>query len=156
MAIQKITKSLSTADALNARGWFIVDAQDVVLGRLATRVANVLRGKHRPSYTPHVDCGDFVVVINAGKVKLTGNKLAGKLYWRHSGFPGGISSRTAGEQMKRAPEEVIRKAVVGMLPRNRLGRQLATKLKIYAGAEHPHAAQQPEPMVIDPILTRVS
>ncbi len=148
MAIQKVTKSLSVEEGLEARKWFIVDADDQVLGRLATRVATVLRGKHRPTFTPHVDCGDFIVVVNAEKVKLTGNKAADKRYWRHSGFPGGIYSRTAAEVLERKPEDVIRKAVEGMLPRNRLGRQLAKKLKIYAGEQHPHSAQRPEPLAV--------
>ncbi|MFT4571156.1 MAG: large subunit ribosomal protein L13 [Hyphomicrobiaceae bacterium] len=148
MAIQKVTKSLSVEEALAARQWHIVDADDEVLGRLATKVATVLRGKHRATFTPHVDCGDFVVVINAEKVKLTGNKAADKLYWRHSGFPGGIYSRTAAEVLERKPEDLIRKAVEGMLPTNRLGRQLAKKLKIYAGTEHPHTAQRPEPLAV--------
>jgi large subunit ribosomal protein L13 len=148
MAIQKVTKSLSVEQGLEARKWYIVDADDLVLGRLATRIATVLRGKHRPTFTPHVDCGDFVVVINAEKVKLTGNKVAAKRYWRHSGFPGGIYSRTAAEVLQRKPEDVIRKAVEGMLPNNRLGRQLAKKLKIYAGTQHPHSAQRPEPLAL--------
>ena len=144
--MQKITKSLSVEDARAARRWYIVDAQDLVLGRLATSVANALRGKNNPAFTPHVDCGDFVVVINAEKIKLTGTKLDNKHYYRHSGFPGGIRSRTAGEMLEKQPEQVLTKAVVGMLPKNRLGRQLAKKLKIYVGAEHPHAAQQPQPL----------
>lgn len=148
MAIEKVTKSLTTEEALAARKWFIVDADDQVLGRLATRIATVLRGKHRATFTPHVDCGDFVVVVNAKTVKLTGNKAADKRYWRHSGFPGGIYSRTAAEVLERQPEEVLRKAVVGMLPKNRLGRQLAKKLKIYAGTEHPHSAQQPQTLEV--------
>lgn len=148
MAIQRVTKSLSVEEGLEARKWFIVDADDEVLGRLATQVATVLRGKHRPTFTPHVDCGDFVVVVNAEKIKLTGNKAAAKRYWRHSGFPGGIYSRTAEEVLERKPEDLIRKAVEGMLPRNRLGRQLAKKLKIYAGEQHPHSAQRPEPLAV--------
>jgi len=141
--IQKVTKSLSVEDARLQRKWFLVDAEGQTLGRLAARIAAALRGKNNPAFTPHVDCGDFVVVINAERVRLTGNKLAGKMYYRHSGFPGGVNEETAGALLARRPEEVIRRAVVGMLPHNRLGRQLATKLKIYAGAEHPHTAQQP-------------
>jgi large subunit ribosomal protein L13 len=141
--IQKVTKSLTVEEARRDRKWYLVDAEGQTLGRLATRIAAALRGKNNPAFTPHVDCGDFVVVINAERVRLTGNKLAGKMYYRHSGFPGGISEETAGTLLARRPEEVIRRAVVGMLPHNRLGRQLATKLKVYAGPEHPHAAQQP-------------
>jgi large subunit ribosomal protein L13 len=146
--MQKVTKSLSVEEGRSGRKWFVVDASDQVLGRLAARVAHVLRGKHNPAFTPHVDCGDVVVVINADRIRLTGRKLEQKTYYRHSGFPGGIYSRTAAEMMAATPEEVVRKAVVGMLPHNRLGRQLATKLKIYAGPEHPHVAQQPEPMAL--------
>jgi large subunit ribosomal protein L13 len=130
------------------RDWFVVDAEGKTLGRLATRIANTLRGKHKPEYTPHIDTGDFVIVINAEKVAVTGNKLRDKLYWRHSGYPGGIRSRTLGEMLERRPEEVIRKAVRGMLPRNRLARKQLTKLKIYAGPDHPHAAQQPTEMEV--------
>jgi large subunit ribosomal protein L13 len=130
------------------RGWYVVDAENKTLGRLATQIADVLRGKRKPTYTPHVDVGDFVIVVNAEKVAVTGDKREKKLYWRHSGYPGGIKSRTLGEQLQRRPEEVIRKAVKGMLPRNRLARQQLRKLKVYAGPEHPHAAQQPKPMEI--------
>jgi large subunit ribosomal protein L13 len=131
------------------RDWYVVDAEAKTLGRLATQIANVLRGKHKPTYTPHVDVGDFVVVINAEKVSVTGKKLQDKRYWRHSGYPGGIRSRTLGEMLERRPEEVLRKAVKGMLPRNRLARQQLTKLKIYAGPEHPHQAQKPETLEIE-------
>jgi large subunit ribosomal protein L13 len=141
--IQKVTKSLSVEESRQARKWYLVDAEGQTLGRLASRVAAALRGKNNPAFTPHVDCGDFVVVVNAERVRLTGNKLAGKIYYRHSGFPGGVNEETAAALLARRPEEVIRRAVVGMLPHNRLGRQLATKLKIYAGPEHPHMAQQP-------------
>jgi large subunit ribosomal protein L13 len=130
------------------RTWYVVDAQGLTLGRLATQIAETLRGKRKPEYTPHVDTGDFVVVINAEKIHVTGNKLADKRYYRHSGYPGGIRSRTLGEMLERRPEEVIRIAVKGMLPRNRLARKQITKLKVYAGPEHPHAAQQPTPMEI--------
>ena len=128
------------------RTWYVVDAQGQTLGRLATQIAETLRGKRKPEYTPHVDTGDFVVVINAEKIHVTGNKLADKRYYRHSGYPGGIRSRTLAEMLERRPEEVIRKAVKGMLPRNRLARQQLTKLKVYAGPDHPHVAQKPEPM----------
>ncbi len=145
--MQKVTKSLSKEAATAARSWKIVDAEGQSLGRLAARVASALRGKNNPAFTPHVDCGDFVVVVNAEKVRLTGNKANGKIYFRHSGFPGGINEESAGALLVRRPEEVIRRAVTGMLPHNRLGRQLATKLKVYAGAEHPHTAQNPAPLV---------
>ena len=131
------------------RNWLIVDASGKTLGRLATQIADALRGKRKPTYTPHVDTGDFVVVINCEKVAVTGNKRAEKRYYRHSGYPGGIRSRTLEEQLQRRPEEVIRHAVKGMVPRTRLGRKQLTKLKIYAGPEHPHQAQQPKPMEIE-------
>lgn len=130
------------------RNWYVVDANGKTLGRLATQIADTLRGKRKPTYTPHVDGGDFVVVINAEKIAVTGNKLADKRYYRHSGYPGGIRSRTLAEMLERRPEEVIRKAVKGMLPRNRLARQQLTKLKVYAGPDHPHAAQKPEKLEI--------
>ena len=131
------------------RGWFVVDAEGKTLGRLATQIADVLRGKRKPTYTPHVDVGDFVIVVNAEKIAVTGKKLSDKRYYRHSGYPGGIRHRTLGEMLERQPEEVIRKAVKGMLPRNRLARQQLTKLKVYAGPEHPHRAQKPEPLEIE-------
>jgi large subunit ribosomal protein L13 len=131
------------------RRWYVVDAEGRTLGRLATQIADTLRGKGKPEYTPHVDTGDFVVVVNAEKVAVTGKKLDEKRYYRHSGYPGGIRSRTLREQLDRQPAEVLRKAVKGMLPRNRLARQQLTKLKIYAGPEHPHAAQAPEPMKVE-------
>ena len=126
------------------RLWYVVDADGQTLGRLATQIADTLRGKGKPQYTPHVDTGDFVVVVNAEKIAVTGNKLDQKRYYRHSGYPGGLRSRTLREQLGRRPEEVLRAAVKGMLPRNRLARQQINKLKIYAGPEHPHAAQSPE------------
>jgi large subunit ribosomal protein L13 len=128
------------------RRWYLVDAEGKTLGRLATQIADTLRGKHKAEYTPHVDTGDFVVVVNAERIHVTGNKLEQKRYWRHTGYPGGIKSRTLAEMLDRRPEEVIRKAVKGMLPRNRLARRQLTKLKVYAGPDHPHAAQQPKPM----------
>jgi large subunit ribosomal protein L13 len=130
------------------RGWQIVDAEGKTLGRLATQIANVLRGKNKPTYTPHVDVGDFVIVVNAEKVAVTGDKREKKLYWRHSGYPGGIRSRTLGDLLEKRPEEVIRKAVKGMLPRNRLARQQLRKLKVYAGPEHPHQAQKPQQLEV--------
>ena len=125
------------------RNWLLVDASGKTLGRLATQIADALRGKRKPTYTPHVDTGDFVVVVNAEKIAVTGNKLDQKMYYRHSGYPGGLKERSLREQLDRRPTEVLRKAVKGMLPRNRLGRAQLTKLKIYAGAEHPHEAQAP-------------
>jgi large subunit ribosomal protein L13 len=130
------------------RDWLVVDATGQTLGRLATRIADALRGKNKPEYTPHVDTGDFVIVVNAEKISVTGNKLADKKYYRHSGYPGGLKVRTLAEQLERRPEEVIRKAVKGMLPRNRLARKQITKLKVYAGPEHPHVAQKPQTMEI--------
>jgi len=128
------------------RNWLIVDAKDQRLGRLATRIADNLRGKTKPVYTPHIDTGDFVVVINASRIAVTGRKMDNKIYYRHTGYPGGLKQRTLAEMMKKKPEEVIRLAVKGMLPKNRLGRAQLKKLKIYAGPEHPHAAQNPEEM----------
>jgi len=125
-----------------------VDAEGRIVGRLATQIANILRGKHKPTFTPHVDGGDFVVVVNAAKVRLSGRKLEGKIYYRHSGYPGGLRQTTAGRVLRERPERVLRSAIVGMLPKNRLGRQLATKIKIYRGADHPHAAQQPEQLAL--------
>jgi len=126
------------------RKWYVVDAEGQTLGRLASQVAMILRGKHRPTYTPHVDTGDHVIIINAEKIHLTGKKLQNKKYYRHSGYPGGIKSVTAGDLLDRHPERVIKAAVWGMIPHNTLGRQIIKKLKIYAGAEHPHQAQMPE------------
>ena len=137
-------KTYVATPADRQRDWYVVDAEGQTLGRLATRIADALRGKRKPEYTPHVDTGDFVVVVNAEKIHVTGNKLEQKRYWRHSGYPGGIKSRTLAEMLDRRPEEVIRKAVKGMLPRNRLARQQLTKLKVYAGPDHPHAAQKPQ------------
>ena len=132
-----------------ARDWYVVDADGQTLGRLATQIADTLRGKRKPQYTPHVDTGDFVVVVNAEKIAVTGDKLDSKIYYRHSGYPGGLRQRTLREQLERRPEEVIRKAVKGMLPRNRLARAQLTKLKIYAGPEHPHEAQAPKPLPLE-------
>ena len=129
------------------RNWFVVDLEGKVLGRAAAEIARVLRGKHKAIYTPSVDTGDFVVVLNADKVKLTGNKLAAKMYHRHTGFPGGIRSISAEKLLQSKPEELIKKAVKGMLPKNKLGRQMFRKLKVYAGAEHPHAAQKPKELL---------
>ena len=128
------------------QSWYLVDAEGETLGRLATEIADVLRGKRKPAYTPHVDTGDFVVVVNAEKIHVTGNKLEQKIYYRHSGHPGGLRQRTLAEQLQRRPEEVIRKAVKGMLPKNRLAAAQLKKLKVYAGPEHPHQAQNPAPL----------
>lgn len=131
------------------RNWYVIDAEGLTLGRLATKVAHVLRGKHKPTYTPHVDCGDFVIVVNASKVNLTGNKLNDKIYYNHSGYTGGLRERTARVMKEQYPEEMIERAVKGMLPKGRLGRQMYKKLFVYAGSEHPHMAQQPVEMNID-------
>ena len=131
------------------RDWLIVDAAGQTLGRLATQIADALRGKRKPTYTPHIDTGDFVVVINAEKISVTGNKRADKLYHRHSGYPGGLKTRTLNDMLERRPEEVIRIAVKGMLPRTRLGRAQLRKLKVYAGPDHPHAAQKPQEMEVN-------
>jgi large subunit ribosomal protein L13 len=144
--VKKYTYSAKRAD--NQENWCVIDATDQVLGRLASQVAYRIRGKHNPLYTPHVDTGDWVVVINADKIRLTGNKLDQKTYYRHSGYVGSLKSQTAGEILEKKPEEVIRKAVQGMLPKNRLGRKLNKKLFVYAGDQHPHAAQKPEPIEI--------
>lgn len=130
------------------RDWYIIDASDVVLGRLATQVATLLRGKHKPTFTPNADTGDFVVVINADKVALSGNKREGKMAYRHSGYPGGLRAVPYGELLEKNPERAIEKAVRGMLPKNKLSRQQMTKLKVYRGSEHPHEAQQPKPFEI--------
>jgi large subunit ribosomal protein L13 len=144
--------TLSAKPGTVERRWYIVDADGQNLGRLASIIAETLSGKRSPWFTRHCDTGDFVIVVNAEKVAVTGNKLKDKLYWRHSGYPGGIRSRSLGEQLARQPEEVLRKAVRGMLPKNSIGRAQLMKLKIYAGGEHPHTAQQPEPLR----LTRVA
>ena len=128
------------------REWYVVDAEGQTLGRLATRIADTLRGRRKPQYTPHVDTGDFVVVVNAEKIQVTGKKLDDKMYRRHSGYPGGLKERPLREELQRRPTEVIRKAVRGMLPKNRLARAQLTKLKVYAGPAHPHEAQSPKPL----------
>ena len=147
MPITHTTRSLTTEAARTERRWYVADADGQVLGRLATRIAMVLRGKHKPSFSPHLDAGDFVIVINAKGVRLTGHKLADKTYVRHSGYPGGVRRASAQEVLDKKPARVIREAVEGMLPKNRLGRRLATKLKVYAGPDHPHRAQKPVPLV---------
>ena len=147
MVIEKpeVMKTFSMKPADVEKNWLLVDAQDMVLGRMAAEIAKILRGKHRPEFTPHVDCGDNVIVINAEKVHLTGNKREDKIYYRHTGYPGGIKSRTAGQILDgNQPEKVVTKAVQRMLPKNILGRKQLTNLRVYAGSEHPHEAQNPE------------
>lgn len=128
--------------------WYVVDADGAVLGRLASKIAHFLRGKHKPIYTPNVDTGDFIIVVNAEKIRLTGKKLTDKVYYWHSGYRGGLKAATAKEILQKSPERLIREAVWGMLPKNRLGRQMIKKLKIYKGPEHPHMAQMPEKLII--------
>jgi len=142
------TFAATTESAQASRAWFVVDAANKPLGRLASEIAAVLRGKHKPTYTPHVDTGDFVIVVNAGKVRLTGNKLDQKHYYHHSGIPGGFSAESYRHLMARKPGFPIEKAVKGMLPKNVLGRQMLTKLKVYATADHPHVAQKPQPLTV--------
>jgi large subunit ribosomal protein L13 len=131
--------------------WLVIDATDVVLGRLATHAAALLRGKHKPTFAPHMDNGDFVIIINADKVALTGSKLAQKKAYRHSGYPGGLTATTYAELLEKNPEKAVEKAIKGMLPHNKLGADQLNKLKVYRGAEHPHAAQQPKPFIIDQV-----
>jgi large subunit ribosomal protein L13 len=139
-------KTISAREQDIKRNWYVVDAQGQTLGRLASRVATLLRGKHKPSYTPHVDCGDYVVVVNAEKIHVTGQKMSQKTYYRYSGYPGGIKQVTLRDQLKKFPDRVVESAVRGMLPKNRLGRRMFKKLKVYSGPNHPHQAQQPEPV----------
>ena len=148
MKLTEQTKSISHENALKGRRWVLIDADGRALGRVASRAASVLRGKHRPDFTPHQDAGDFVIIINAARVKLTGTKLVDKLYHRHTDYPGGLKTTTAGKILAVKPERLLETAVRGMLPKNRLGRRLFTKLKVYRSAEHPHAAQQPETMAL--------
>jgi len=142
-------KTYVATPATRERNWLVVDANGQTLGRLATQIANALRGKRKPEYTPHCDVGDFVIVVNAEKIAVTGRKREDKMYYRHSGYPGGLRSRTLNDMLERRPEEVIRLAVKGMLPRTRLGRAQLRKLKVYAGPDHPHAAQKPQPMEVE-------
>lgn len=139
------TKSAREADI--KRAWYVVDGEGLIVGRLASQIASILRGKHKPSFTPHVDTGDFVIVVNADKVRFTGNKENAKLYYSYSGYPSGLKSRTALEMRKRRPEHLMRHAIKGMLPKGRLGRQMLKKLKVYASPSHPHEAQQPDILV---------
>jgi large subunit ribosomal protein L13 len=148
VAFPRLMKTYVATPKDRERNWLLVDAEGQTLGRLATQIADALRGKRKPTYTPHVDVGDFVVVVNAEKIAVTGSKLRDKMYYRHSGYPGGLKKRTLGEMLQRRPEEVIRHAVRGMLPKNRLARRQITKLKIYAGPEHPHEAQKPTKLEI--------
>ena len=141
-------KTYSARESDIERRWLVVDAEGMTLGRLATQIADALRGKRKPQYTPHIDTGDFVIVVNAEKVRVTGSKRTDKRYYRHSGYPGGLRWRSFEEMQRRRPEEIIRLAVRGMMPRNRLARKQLTKLKIYAGPDHPHTAQKPEAMEI--------
>ncbi len=131
------------------RKWYVIDAEGQTLGRLATKAANILHGKHKVTYTPHVDCGDYVIIVNAEKVVLTGNKLADKKYYNHSGYPGGLRERTAGLMIEKYPEEMVERAIKGMLPHNRLGRAMGKKLFVYAGPDHKHSAQKPEALSVD-------
>lgn len=128
------------------REWYVVDAEGQTLGRLASRIAPIIKGKHKPIYTPHLDCGDYVIIINADKVRVTGQKMEQKFYYRHSGYPGGIKSISLRDQLARYPERVLQSAIKGMLPKNKLGRRMIKKLKVYAGDSHPHEAQQPKPL----------
>jgi large subunit ribosomal protein L13 len=144
----KLQKTYTPRPGDIVRDWHVVDATDIPLGRLASAVAVLLRGKHRPTFAPHVDGGDYVVVVNAEKIAVTGNKETEKVYYRHSGYPGGLRSQTLAEMRSSYPERIIQNAVRGMLPKNRLGRQIISKLKVYAGPDHPHAAQNPQPLEI--------
>lgn len=146
MKLQK-THSVKSVDV--ERAWFVVDATDLPLGRLASEVAQILRGKHKPTFTPHIDTGDHVIVVNAEKIAITSDKSVQKIYYRHSGFPGGLKEETFEELMSRKPERIIERAVRGMIPKNRLGRQIGSKLKVYAGPDHPHQAQGPQPLELN-------
>lgn len=139
-------KTVSARKESVTRSWYVVDATDKTLGRMSTEIANRLRGKHKPEFTPHVDTGDYIVVVNAEKIRVTGNKSEGKMYHHHTGYPGGIKSVNFAKMMEKAPEKTIEKAVKGMMPRNKLSRTMLSKLKVYAGSEHPHTAQQPTPL----------
>lgn len=141
-------KTISANAETVSRNWYVIDAEGQILGRLATAVAHRLRGKHKTDYTPHVDTGDYIVVINAGKVKVTGRKASDKMYYRHTGYPGGLKGANFTQMMERSPEKVIELAVKGMLPRNSLGRAMYRKLRVYAGQQHPHDAQQPETLTL--------
>lgn len=148
MKLTEQTRSISRENGLRDRNWVVIDASERALGRVASRAASLLTGKTRPDYTPNQDTGDFVVIINAAKVKLTGAKAEGKLYHRHTGWPGGIRTTAAGKLLEKRPEKLLEMAVRGMLPKNRLGHQIFNKLKVYRGAEHPHAAQKPSAVTV--------
>jgi len=139
---------MNTEEARAQRQWYVIDAQGMVLGRMASEIAKILRGKNKPLFTPNADAGDFVVVVNAKNLRLTGTKLEKKIYYRHTDYPGGIREKTAAKMLEDSPEDLVRLAVKGMLPKNRLSRRLVTKLKVYAGPEHPHSAQKPEPLTL--------
>jgi large subunit ribosomal protein L13 len=143
-----MNKSFMANEQNIVRKWYLIDATDLVLGRLSTEVATILRGKHKPTFTPHVDCGDYVIIINAEKIALTGNKLDGKLYYRHSGYPGGLKVRSARTFLEKQPHRVLEKAIRGMLPKNKLGEAMYRKLYVYAGPDHPHQGQKPEVLEI--------
>ena len=150
--MKALTKTTASANAGTVeKKWVLIDAEGLVVGRVASIIANILRGKHKPSFTPHVDCGDNVVVINAEKVALTGQKLQKKMAYRHSGYPGGLTATSYAELLEKNPVRAVEKAIRGMLPKNSLGRQQLSKLKVYVGAEHPHAAQQPTPYTFDQV-----
>jgi large subunit ribosomal protein L13 len=140
---------MKTEDARAQRQWYVVDAQGKVLGRMASEIAKILRGKNKPIFAPNADAGDFIIVVNARGIKLTGKKLEQKIYYRHTDYPGGIRERTAAKMLAEKPEDMVRLAVKGMLPKNRLSRKLVTKLKVYAGPDHPHEAQKPQPLAIE-------
>ncbi|MCY4537926.1 MAG: 50S ribosomal protein L13 [Chloroflexi bacterium] len=145
---QQIQTTYATTPAVIERGWWVIDARGMTLGRLAARVAPILRGKHKPYFTPHLDTGDYVIIVNAEKIHVTGKRMDQKIYYRHSGYPGGLKKMTLRELMKRRPTRALKLAIKGMLPKGPLGRQMMTKLKVYAGAEHPHQAQQPQALDI--------
>ncbi len=145
---QQIQTTYATTPSVIERGWWVIDARGMTLGRLASRVAPILRGKHKPYFTPHLDTGDYVIIVNAEKIHVTGKRMDQKIYYRHSGYPGGLKQMTLREMMKRRPTRALKLAIKGMLPKGPLGRQMMTKLKVYAGAEHPHQAQQPQALDI--------
>lgn len=145
---QQIQTTYATTPSVIERGWWVIDAQGMTLGRLASKVAPILRGKHKPYFTPHLDTGDYVIIVNAEKIHVTGKRMDQKIYYRHSGYPGGLKQMTLRELMKRRPTRALKLAIKGMLPKGPLGRQMMTKLRIYAGAEHPHQAQQPQALDI--------
>lgn len=145
---QQIQTTTATTPAVIERGWWLIDAQGMTLGRLASKVAPILRGKHKPYFTPHLDTGDYVIIVNADKIHVTGKRMDQKLYYRHSGYPGGLKSMTLREMMSQSPTRALKLAIKGMLPKGPLGRQMITKLKVYAGGEHPHQAQQPNALEI--------